>query len=255
MWGAIAGDIAGSIYECNPTKRTDLPIFAPGCKFTDDTVMTLAVAHAILEGRGYAECMVDIGNKYPRCGYGRNFKEWLKQWEPEPYYSCGNGSAMRVSPIGWAFETEKEVLEEAKKSAEVSHNHPEGIKGAQAVALGIFLLRNGSSKENVRSELAERFGYDLNRSLDEIRPGYSFDVTCQGSVPEAIIAFLESDSVESAISNAISLGGDADTQACIAGALAESAYGFPETLKPRVLSYLPPDLAAVLHALDNSITS
>jgi ADP-ribosylglycohydrolase len=249
MIGAIAGDIIGSAYEHNPIKTKAFDLFGNGNTFTDDTVLTIAVAEAILTGRYYGTVIADYAERYPKAGYGSSFKLWVKSWDRKPYNSYGNGSAMRVSPIGWAFNTVREVLLEAKRSAEVTHNHPEGIKGAQATALAVFRARTGASKAKIKAEIQKRFGYDLNRTLDQIRPTYSFDVTCQGSVPESIIAFLESDNYEDAVRNAVSLGGDADTQACIAGGIAESFYGqVPEAIKERAINYLPQDLKSVVLA-------
>jgi ADP-ribosylglycohydrolase len=243
MIGAIAGDIIGSIYEGRGIKTKEFPLFSPGCRFTDDTVLTVAVAQAILSDRGYASSLRNIGRRYPHCGYGGAFRQWLFSDDTGPYNSYGNGSAMRVSPVGLAFGTREKVLEEAKKSAEVTHNHPEGIRGAQAVALAVFLARTGKSKGGIREEIREGFGYDLERTIESIRPSYSFDVSCQGSVPESMIAFLESTSFEDAVRNAVSLGGDSDTMACIAGAIAEAYYGgVPEEITKIVRKTLPDDL-------------
>lgn len=247
MIGAIAGDIIGSVYENRPIKTKRFPLLTAESCFTDDTVLTVAVAAAILDKRDYGAVIVDFATRYPRAGYGRSFKQWVQSWDHEPYGSCGNGSAMRVSPVGFAFNTVAAVLREAKRSAQVTHNHPEGIKGAQATALAIFLARTGKTKNHIKKEIISRFGYDLDRKLDDIRPTYSFDVTCQGSVPEAIIAFLEADNYEGAVRNAISLGGDADTQACIAGGIAEAFYGgVPAHIEEQVLTKLPFDLKAVV---------
>ncbi len=247
MLGAIAGDVVGSAFEHRPVKSTDFELFSSGSRFTDDSVLTVAVADAILSGRDYGECLQDWGLRYPRAGYGQSFFGWLHADDPRPYGSWGNGSAMRVSPVGFCFDDEKHVLEQAARSASVSHDHPEGIKGAQAVALAIWLARRGEDKRSIRARISEEFGYDLDRRLDEIRPGYGFDVSCQGSVPEAIIAFFESDDVESAIRNAVSLGGDADTQACIAGGIAEAFYGeVPAFIRDEVLERLPPDMVEVI---------
>ncbi len=224
MLGAIAGDIIGSVYEARPIKTTDFPLFVESCRFTDDTVLTAATAHAILNDTDYAQSYKTFGRNYPNAGYGGNFTGWLFAKGAGPYNSWGNGSAMRVSPVGFAFESVDEVLAQAKRSAEVTHNHPEGIKGAQATALGVFLARTEKSKERIKEEIQMRFGYNLDRSLDEIRPGYQFDVSCQGTVPEAIIAFLESHDFEDAIRKAISLGGDSDTLACITGGIAQAYY-------------------------------
>ena len=225
MIGAIAGDLIGSVYEQHPIKTTDFPLFQPRSRFTDDSVLTVAIADAILTGQPYRDAVRDWGRRYPRAGYGGTFFQWLFAADPRPYHSWGNGSAMRVSPVGWAFATEDEVLRQARRSAEITHDHPEGIKGAQAVAAAVFLARTGASKDEIRSAIATRFYYDLTRRIEDIRPGYSFDVTCQGSVPEALIAFLDSSGWEDAVRTSISLGGDADTLSCMTGAVAEAFYG------------------------------
>jgi len=249
MIGAIAGDIIGSIYEHSPIKRVDFPLFSPQCRFTDDTVMSLAVAQALLKEGDYGRVMKTLGRKYPNAGYGGNFYRWLFEDEVKPYHSWGNGSAMRVSPIGFYFNREEQVLREARATAAVSHNHPEGIKGAQSVALAIFLARQGASKAAIRNRIQADFGYDLERSFVEIRPVYRFDVSCQGSVPEAMIAFLDSSDYESAVRLAVSLGGDADTQACIAGGIAEAFYGgVPARIQQEVKTRLPQDLLGILEA-------
>jgi len=224
MLGAIAGDIVGSVYENLRTKRKDFALFTPVSTFTDDSVLTIAVADAILTGRDYGPVIKSYARQHPLRGYGPRFIVWMASPQLEPYNSFGNGAAMRVSPVAHAFASEEEVLLEAKYTAECTHSHPEGIKGAQATALAIFMARQGAAKEAIRREIENCFGYNLSRSIDEIRPDYRPDVTCQGSVPEAIIAFLDSSSFEDAIRNAVSLGGDADTQACIAGAIAEAYY-------------------------------
>ncbi|MCX7982353.1 MAG: ADP-ribosylglycohydrolase family protein [Syntrophales bacterium] len=248
MIGAIAGDMIGSVYEHAPIKDEDFILFHPQCRFTDDTVMTLAVAYALLTGTDYATAMKKLGRKYPRAGYGRDFYRWIFEPDVRPYFSFGNGAAMRVSPIGWYFDTQDQILEEAKKSAEVSHNHPEGIKGAQALAYAIFLARRGVEKETIRREISSRFGYNLSRTVSEIRPHYQFDVSCQGSVPEAIICALEADNYETSIRKAVSLGGDSDTLACMAGALAEALYGpVPTEIEEEVKRRLPSDLMDILH--------
>ncbi len=243
MIGAIAGDIIGSVYERSPIKTKDFPLFGSGCRFTDDTVLTLAVADAILTGRPYLDAIREIGRRYPDAGYGGTFIHWLYSDDPGPYNSWGNGSAMRVSPVGFAFPTEAKVLREAAHTADISHDHPEGIKGAQATALAVFLARSGADKESIRSEIQERFGYDLSRTVDSIRPDYAFDISCQGTVPEAIIAFLDSDSYEDAVRNAVSLGGDSDTLACITGGIAEAFYGpVADGIRATVQDHLTPDL-------------
>lgn len=249
MIGAIAGDIIGSVYEHHPVKTKDFPLFHPQCRFTDDSVLTVAVASAILEDRNYLNAIRKLGRRYPDAGYGGSFIYWLHASAPQPYGSWGNGAAMRVSPVGFAFDTLKAVLEEAAHTAEISHNHPEGIKGAQATALAIFLARTGHNKETIRSEVSRRFGYDLNRTVDAIRPGYSFDVSCQGTVPEAIVAFLDAESYEDAVRNAVSLGGDSDTLACITGGIAEAFYGdVSSVIRVKVRELLAPDLWAITEA-------
>lgn len=251
MIGAIAGDMIGSPYERRPMKTKDFELIVSG--FTDDTVLTVAVANATLTGTSYTESLMEFAQRYPHAGYGKAFRKWMWSWDPKPYKSWGNGSAMRVSPVGFAFDTVKEVLKEAKRSAEVTHNHPEGIKGAQATALAILLARMGESKDTIRDKIVRRFGYDLYRSLDEIRPWYRFDVSCQGSVPESIIAFLESDSYKDTIKNAISLGGDADTMACIAGGIAQAYYRqVPGWIVERVNYKLPRDLMEVVERFNET---
>ena len=244
MIGAIAGDMIGSPYERYPIKNPDFSIRVAG--FTDDTVLTVAVANAILKDGGYAESIKTFARRHPHAGYGGSFRKWMWSRENEPYNSWGNGSAMRVSPVGFAFDTVHDVLEQAKQSAEVSHNHPEGIKGAQATALAILMARQGADKETIRKEIEDRFSYDLHRTVAEIRPSYGFDVSCQGSVPESIIAFLDSDDYESTIRNAISLGGDADTMACIAGGITQAFYGnIPAAIADAAMQKLTPDLRQV----------
>jgi ADP-ribosyl-[dinitrogen reductase] hydrolase len=225
MLGAIAGDITGSVFEHQPIKDTDFPLFSTESRFTDDTVLTMAIADSLLSGKSYAAALKQWGRRYPQAGYGQSFYQWLMSRCSVAYNSWGNGSAMRVSPVGWAFRDLDKTLEEARKSAEVTHNHLEGIKGAQTVAGCIFMCRQQKTKEEIRHWAESFSGYNLQRSTAEIRPGYQFEVSCQQSVPEAIICFLESKDVEEAIRLAISLGGDADTQACISGALAHAYYG------------------------------
>ncbi len=246
MIGAIAGDIIGSVYERHRIKTKDFPLFSQGCRFTDDSVLTVALADAILSGRNYDKLMREYYRRYPRAGYGGMFRQWAQNDDGKPYNSFGNGSAMRISPVGFAFDNLEEVLKKAKLYTEITHNHPEGIKGAQATASAIFLARNGRSKKEIRGYIESNFAYDLSRTLDDIRPYYRFDVTCQGSVPEAIIAFLESEDYEDAIRNAVSLGGDSDTQACITGGIAEAFYGsVPEHIERRVLKILDDPLRSV----------
>jgi len=244
MLGAIAGDIIGSIYEGNNIKTTDFLLLNPGCTWTDDTVLTLAVAEVLLEGgagdpTAYVERFHDWYEAYPDAGFGDTFQRWARQRLTNPYNSWGNGSAMRVSPVAYAFDTLDGVLAEAKVSAAVTHSHPEGIRGAQAVAASIYLARTGSSKSEIKTWLDENIQYDLNTTVEKIRPTYYFDVSCQGSVPQAIVAFLDSTDFEDAIRKAISLGGDSDTIACITGSIAEPFYGgVPEKIADFVLANL-----------------
>ncbi len=233
MIGAIAGDIIGSVFEQNPIKTTEFPLFRIHSHFTDDTVLTVAVAYAILNNTDYAYSLKLFGRRYPNAGYGLSFFHWLQAAESKPYNSWGNGSAMRVSPVGFAFDSEDEVLIEAQKSAAVTHDHPEGIKGAQAAALAIYLARTGHTKWDIQIEISNRFNYDLERTLDNIRPFYCFDISCQGTVPEAIIAFLESQNYEDAVRKGISLGGDSDTIGCITGGIAQ---GFYKEVPPGIIS-------------------
>jgi len=247
LLGGIAGDIIGSVYEFHNIRTTEFSLFVDRSHYTDDTVMTLAVANKILKGGTYEKELQEFGRRYPKSGFGTNFKEWISSDDPKPYNSYGNGSAMRVSPIAYAFNEINEVLSEAKRSAEVTHNHPEGIKGAQAVASAVFLARRGSSKDDIRRYITENFKYDLTRSIEGIRPNYHFDETCQGSVPEAIIAFLESQDFENAIRLAVSIGGDSDTIASITGAISEAFFkDIPEEIKKNVITLLPDDLRTVL---------
>ncbi len=253
MIGVIAGDVIGSVHEHSLTKTTAFPLFDPSCRFTDDTVLTVATAHAILTKTPYDAAYRDFGRQHPDAGYGGTFYQWLFAEEPRPYNSWGNGSAMRVAPVGFAFTTVETVLQEAERSAAVTHNHPEGIKGAQATALAVFMARTGASKETIREELITRFGYDLRRSINQIRPDYEWDVSCQESVPEAIVAFLDSTDVEDAIRLAISLGGDADTQAAIAGGIAQAFYGHvPEPIVEFVRMRLPPRFLEVIDAFEQA---
>lgn len=242
MLGAIIGDMAGSIYEFHNHRSKEFPFFGVGCYPTDDSIMTIAVAKAILENDGKAEgleeqavkWMQKIGRQYPDCGYGGRFYGWVFARDPHPYGSLGNGSAMRVSPCGWAGKTLDEVKALSRAVTIVSHNHPEGVKGAEATACAIFLARTGHSKEKIRAFIEEHY-YALDFTIDGIRPTYRFDVTCQGTVPQAIEAFLESDSFEDAIRTAISVGGDSDTLAAITGGIAEAFYGIPDTLKKQAI--------------------
>lgn len=262
MFGAILGDIIGSPYEFDQGEKTrEFPLFSPRSVFTDDTVMTLAVAEGFMKAaegdEAIKESIVDsmrrYGKLYPNAGYGGGFYQWLHAKDPQPYGSFGNGSAMRVSSAAWLFEGLDEVRHAARLSAEVTHNHPEGIKGAEATAAAIYLARTGKSREEIKNYVISEFGYDLSRTLDEIRPAYRHVETCQGTVPEAITAFLEGESFEDVIRNAVSLGGDADTLTCIAGSIAEGYYGVPEELKKECRKRLPAPLRAVLEAFEKEI--
>ena len=252
MIGALAGDIIGSVYEFGRTKSKDFPLFSPASEFTDDSVLTVATAQAILTDGDYRKATLEFGRRYPNAGYGGFFLGWLHSADPRPYNSYGNGSAMRVSPVGFAFDTVEEILREAKRSAEFTHDHPEGIKGAQATALAVFLARTEWDMDLVRTEVSDRFGYDLNRTVETIRPGYGHDESCQRTVPEAIISFLDSTSYEDAIRNAVSLGGDSDTLACIAGGIAEAYYGpLPHEIRAKVKEILPAELWGVTEQFCN----
>jgi len=238
--GAIAGDIIGSAYEWNNVKTVDFELFCETSTYTDDSVLTLATMIALLKGISYVDCYQLFGKNNPGRGYGGHFRAWIRSKNPEPYNSYGNGSAMRVSPVGWYGNSIEEVMDEAKKSAEVTHNHPEGIKGAQSTAVAIYMARTGKSKEEIKQFIMNTFQYDLERKIDDIRPAYEFDVTCQGSVPEAIIAFLESTDFENAIRLAISIGGDSDTIACITGGIAEAYYKtVPDDIIENIVKRLP----------------
>ena len=253
--GAILGDIIGSSHELKGTriKTTDFDLFPQTACFTDDTVMTIAVTKWLLErngvpsdSEGLVSVMQEYGLKYMEVGYGHSFKEWLKSDNPEPYNSLGNGSAMRVAAAGLVGSCIKECQIVAKMTAEVSHNHPEGIKGAEAVASAIRMAKSHLNKETIKIYIESKYGYNLTRTVDEIRRDYEFDPTCPGSVPEAIICFLESNDVESAIRNAVSLGGDADTQACIAGAIAGAYYGnVPKSFMVKLKKLLPVDFIEI----------
>jgi ADP-ribosylglycohydrolase len=239
MLGAIAGDIIGSVYEARPIKTTRFPLFHPRCRFTDDTVLTVALADSILHGNPFVDLLKAYYRAYPNAGYGGSFHEWALSERSEAYGSWGNGSAMRASPAGFAFDTLEEVLDRAKRSAEVTHDHPEGIKGAQAIASAIFLARTGKTREQIKNYVETAFSYHLDTPLDAIRPSYEFHVSCQKSVPQAIRAFLESDDFEHAVRLAISLGGDSDTLACMAGGIAQAFYGgVPEEIARRAFEIL-----------------
>jgi ADP-ribosylglycohydrolase len=247
MIGAIAGDVIGSVHEGAGTKTKDFPLFHEYCRFTDDTVLTLAVASGLLKGIDYVDCFHDFFHAYPQMGFGGRFIEWAVSRSREPYNSWGNGSAMRVSPIGFAFDSLDEVMSQARMTAEATHSHLEGIRGAQATAVAILLSRMGYDKSELKEYLEGEFGYNLSERLEDIRRDYEFDVSCQGSVPQSIIAFLESTDYEDAVRNAISLGGDADTMACIAGGIAEAYYGsVPDHIVRQALDRLDSRLRAIV---------
>jgi hypothetical protein len=300
MIGAIAGNVIGSVHAFTLKKSAGFPLIDPRCRYTSDTVLTVATAWAILTHTPYGMAYHAFGRRYPDAGYGLSVIKWLKsegwatdgapsvvEWllsgtpygmtchasgrqhpdagydpsiierrllseRPRPHGSCDNGSAMRVSPVGWAFDTRREVLREAKGSAAVTHNHAEGIKGAQATALAVFLARSGASKEEIRDELMQRFSLDLRRSIDQIRDGHRCDTSCEGSVPEGIIAFLDSTDFEDAIRLAVSLGGDADTQAAIAGGIAHAFYRrVPASIAVAVRSRLPAEFIEIIDQFDD----
>ena len=259
MYGAILGDIIGSPYEFDMGDKTkDFPLFNEISGFTDDSVMTIAVADALLCEAKDPERIKTLlvysmqrwGRKDPDAGYGGMFLRWLFEDDPQPYGSFGNGSAMRVSSAGWLYDTLEETREAARLTAEVTHNHPEGIKGAECVASVIFLARNGKSKEEIREYVISEFGYDLSRTCDEIRPGYHHVETCQETVPEAVTAFLEGNNFEDVIRTAASLGGDSDTLTCIAGSMAEAFYGVPEELKEECRERITPEMREILERFD-----
>lgn len=260
MYGAILGDIIGSPYEFDMGNKTkDFLLFGKKAQFTDDSVMTIAVAEALMNTKEAGEnetrqaligSMQKWGRKYPDAGYGGMFYRWLQEKSPKPYHSFGNGSAMRVSSAGWLFDSIRDTRRFARLSAIVTHNHPEGIKGAEATACAIFMARTGRSKEEIRQEITRQFGYDLSRTCDEIRPSYYHVESCQKTVPEAITAFLEGNGFEDVIRTAVSLGGDCDTLTCIAGGIAEAFYGVPDDMKEECRRRLPQDMLAVLDRFD-----
>lgn len=249
MLGAICGDIIGSVYEWDNIKTKDFELFSPRCTFTDDSVLTVALADSILRDVPYADNIRAFYRLYPNRGYGGNFCLWAGNPGRGPYHSFGNGAAMRISPVAWAYDDLDRVLERAAAFTAPTHDHPEGIKGGQALAAAVYLARNGASKGDIKAYLETSFGYDLGQTLDEIRPDYRFDVSCQGTVPQAIRAFLEACGFEDAIRNAISLGGDSDTLACITGAVAEAFYGgVPEDIARQVWTILDERLGGITRA-------
>ncbi len=247
MLGAIAGDIIGSVYEFSPIKdKSFAPLFHRGAFFTDDTVLTVAVADALIRGRHPVDAFKDWGWRYPDSGWGTRFAEWLFSDETGPYGSFGNGAAMRVSPAGFLASSLDEALDLADAVTSVTHDHPEGLKGARATVAAIFLFRQGMDPETVREEIAAMFGYHLSRTVDQIRQTYKFNETCQGTVPEAIVCALEATGFEDAIRNAISLGGDADTLGAICGGIAEARFGIPAHIADEAWARLPDDMREVL---------
>ncbi|MBP5604531.1 MAG: ADP-ribosylglycohydrolase family protein [Ruminiclostridium sp.] len=260
MYGAITGDMIGAPYEFDRGNKTkDFPLFSGQTHFTDDSVMTIAVAEALLDTKdgtddeiraAVVKSMRKWGKRYPDAGYGCMFYQWLREKKPKPYGSFGNGSAMRVSSVGWLFDTLEETRHIAKLTAEVTHTHPEGIKGAEATASAIFMARTGCTKDEIRDYIISEFGYDLSRTCDEIRPDYHHVETCQQTVPEAITAFLEGEDFEDVIRTAVSLGGDCDTLTCIAGGIAEAFYGIPEEMIAECRKRLPEDMLAVVDRLE-----
>lgn len=255
MLGAIAGDVIGSVYEWDRIKTTDFPLFQRKSSWTDDSVLTVAVAQHLLDGEDLVGLFHDAVEEHPSAGWGGMFLRWASARRREAYGSFGNGSAMRVSPVGFACESVDQVLDFAERTAEVTHDHPEGIKGAQAAALAVFLARTTRDKGVVRREISARFGYDLSRTVDEIRPGYGFDETCQRTVPEAITCYLDGDSYESVVRLAVSLGGDADTLAAIAGGIAQGHYGVPGVIRAETLARLTPGMRANVERFEERFPS
>jgi len=259
MIGSIIGDIVGSVYEFTPNniKTKQFEFFNPNGSYTDDSILTFATADWLLHGGEVAHYYSKYGEKYPwpMGGYGGEFKLWLvrsiRQQDYRPYNSCGNGSAMRVGPVGWAFDTIEEILAKAKESAECTHNHPEGIKGAQATALAIMMARHGCDKNEIRSEIEKRFEYDLQFTCEQIRPTYTWGGTCQDSVPQAIVAFLDGEDFEDSIRNAISIGGDSDTIGCITGSIAEAYFWVTADLRNSAMNYLPEEFQSIISEFEN----
>ena len=262
MLGAVVGDIIGSSYEFVDMKRYDFDLLPQGSRFTDDSVMTIAVAHWLahydeegLTKEQLISTMKEFGRNYPFAGYGSSFNCWLWSENPRPYNSWGNGAAMRVSPVGLYAKTLNEALDLAKLTAEVSHNHPEGIKGAQAVAAAVWMAKHGHTKEEIRDYITNNFRYNLTRTVDEIRPTYQWDVSCQGSVPESIACFLEGKDFEDVVRLAVSLGGDADTLGAIAGSIAACIYSIPEHIAIECEKRLPTDLLKIMRDFEVYLTT
>ena len=256
MLGGIIGDIVGSVYEYDNIRTKDFELFSGKGSYTDDTILTIATADWILNGGDIAQYYGRYGAENPRPmgGYGCSFQIWVFKAhfknDYRPYNSCGNGSAMRVGPVGWAFDTKEETLAKAKESAACTHNHPEGIKGAQAVALCIFMARNGYRKDDIRREIEHEFGYNLQFTCHEIRDTYQRSSRCQDSVPQSIVAFLDGSDFEDCVRNAISIGGDSDTIGCITGSIAEAYYGIPKDIRDRGMTYLPDSFKAIVNAFE-----
>jgi ADP-ribosylglycohydrolase len=253
MLGSLIGDIVGSVYESRfrNIKTKDFPLFSSHGRCTDDSTLTVATADWLLHGGRPAEYYLRYAVEHPRAGFGGGFKRWvadgMAQLEPAPAYgSYGNGSAMRVGPVGWVFSTKEETLAVAKQSAECTHNHPEGIKGAQATALAVFMARTGATKAEIRRAIESEIGYDLSFTCDEIRPTFRWSSSCQGSVPQAIVAFLEGTDFEDCLRNAISIGGDSDTIGCITGSIAEAFYGIPQPIREQAMQYLGYEFRAIV---------
>ncbi len=248
MLGAIAGDIIGSIYEFDEDKPDyNFQLFTDKSHFTNDTVLTVALAESILNNISYKELLYEYYHRYPYASYGGMFHKWARIKNSPPYNSYGNGSAMRVSPVGWAYNDLETVLTKSKESAEVTHNHPEGIKGAQATALAIFLARTGKKKNEIKKYIEDKFNYYLDFDLEELRMNYKFNETCQQPVPQAIYTFLMSESFEDSIRKAIYIGGDSDTVACINGSIAEAYYGVPQNIIDEIIKRLDKDLLAIVN--------
>jgi len=246
MLGAVVGDIVGSIYEWNNHRSKDFPLFGPGADYTDDSVLTMAVADALLHGLPPQKALYLWATRHPKRGYGGSFASWLDTWELAPYKSWGNGAAMRVSPAALLANSLDEAIDLATRVTEVTHDHPEGLKGAKATAHAIFLARFGAGADEIRRTIAETYGYDMDRTVDAIRPHYEFNESCQGTVPEALVCALEATSFEDAIRNAISIGGDSDTVAAIAGPVAEARFGIPDEIAQAAMERIPEDMRETL---------
>ncbi len=264
MYGAIIGDIIGSRFEFDRgSKSREFELFTPRCNFTDDTVMTVAVAEALMNaGKDSDEKTIKSeliksmkmwGQRYPDAGYGGRFIRWVLSEEPKPYGSYGNGSGMRVSSVGWLYDSLERTREVARWTAEVTHNHPEGIKGAKSVAAAIFMARNGASKDEIKKYIEDEFGYNLNRTLDEISPSYHHVEDCMRTMPEAFTCFLEADSYEETVRNVMYIGGDTDTLAAIAGAVAEAFWGIPEDVIDSGMNFLSSDILDVVLKFKSAI--